>query len=94
MLVIDVGFAKSYQKETGIAGYTLLSNSYGLQLVAHQPFTSVTEAVQTGTDIISTRRLVEKVTHRKTVKETNIGREIVDEIADLTYLYDHFDRIN
>lgn len=94
MLVIDGGFAKSYQKETGIAGYTLLSNSYGLQLVAHQPFTSVTEAVQTGTDIISTRRLVEKVTHRKTVKETNIGREIVDEIADLTYLYDHFDRIN
>ena len=93
MLVIDGGFSKSYQKETGIAGYTLLSNSYGLQLVAHQPFTSVEAAVEKGTDIISTRRLVEKVTSRTTVKETNIGRQLMEEMADLTDLYQQFDTI-
>lgn len=93
MLVIDGGFSKSYQKETGIAGYTLLSNSYGLQLVAHQPFTSVEAAIEKGTDIISTRRLVEKVTSRTTVKETNIGRQLMEEMADLTDLYQQFDTI-
>ena len=43
VMVIDGGFSKAYQKETGIAGYTLIFNSYGLLLVAHEPFES-TEA--------------------------------------------------
>lgn len=38
MLVIDGGFSKAYQSTTGIAGYTLLYNSFGMQLVAHQQF--------------------------------------------------------
>jgi len=38
MLVIDGGFSKAYQSTTGIAGYTLLYNSFGMQLVAHQEF--------------------------------------------------------
>ncbi|MBF0699228.1 fructose-1,6-bisphosphatase [Streptococcus danieliae] len=38
LLVIDGGFAKGYQKKTGLAGYTLVSNSYGLELVAHKAF--------------------------------------------------------
>jgi fructose-1,6-bisphosphatase III len=35
MLVIDGGFSKAYQSTTGIAGYTLLYNSFGMKLVAH-----------------------------------------------------------
>ena len=31
---------KAYQKTTGIAGYTLVYNSYGLKLVTHLPFMS------------------------------------------------------
>ena len=38
LLVIDGGFSKAYQSETGIAGYTLIFNSYGLLLASHQPF--------------------------------------------------------
>ena len=38
LIVIDGGFSKAYQKETGLAGYTLIYNSYGLKLVSHQPF--------------------------------------------------------
>ncbi|MGX7329872.1 fructose-1,6-bisphosphatase [Enterococcus bulliens] len=90
MIVIDGGFAKSYQKETGIAGYTLLSNSYGLQLAAHQPFSSIEEAVLYGTDIVSTKRLVETVDNRTTVKETNIGHVLLLEMSDLETLYQHY----
>ncbi|EOT51435.1 MULTISPECIES: fructose-bisphosphatase class III [Enterococcus] len=91
MLVIDGGFAKSYQKETGIAGYTLLSNSYGLQLAAHQPFSSIEEAVLYGTDIVSTKRLIETVDDRTTVKETNIGTALTLEMKDLEVLYAHYE---
>ena len=46
MLVIDGGFSKAYQKETGIAGYTLIYNSYGLILAAHDPFESTEAAIE------------------------------------------------
>ena len=36
--MIDGGFSKPYHKVTGIAGYTLTYNSYGLTLTAHEPF--------------------------------------------------------
>ena len=39
-MVIDGGFSKAYQPETGIAGYTLVYHSRGFQLVQHEPFTS------------------------------------------------------
>ena len=45
LLVIDGGFSKAYQKETGIAGYTLIFNSFGLILAAHEPFTSAENAI-------------------------------------------------
>lgn len=90
LLVIDGGFAKSYQETTGLAGYTLLSNSYGLQLVAHQPFDSVEAAVVSGTDILSTKRLVEKVKERTTVKQTNTGQKILEEMATLEVLYQNY----
>lgn len=93
LIVIDGGYAKSYQKTTGIAGYTLLSNSYGMQLAAHQPFTSVADAVKNGTDIISVKRLVDEVIHRTKVKTTNTGVKICHEMADLSYLYQNFDKI-
>jgi fructose-1,6-bisphosphatase-3 len=36
MLVLIGGFFKAYKLKTGIAGYTLLYNSYGMQLVAYK----------------------------------------------------------
>lgn len=92
MLVIDGGFSKSYQKETGIAGYTLLSNSYGLQLVAHQPFSSVREAIEKNLDVLSTKRLVEKVENRTTVSQTNIGKQLIRERDALQYLNENYSK--
>ncbi|MGX7132661.1 fructose-1,6-bisphosphatase [Enterococcus songbeiensis] len=93
LIVIDGGYAKGYQKKTGIAGYTLLANSYGIQLAAHQPFTSVADAVTNGTDILSVLRLVAVAKKRTTVKDTTIGKTITQEIADLEKLYRQFDML-
>ena len=53
LLVIDGGFSKAYQPKTGIAGYTLIYNSYGLVLAAHEPFTSMEDTVLNETCIHS-----------------------------------------
>ena len=82
LFVIDGGFAKAYQKETGLAGYTLVSNSYGLQLIEHQPFESVEKAIKNEEDIISVTRIVEKA-ERKYIRDTDEGKRIKEEIEDL-----------
>lgn len=83
LLVIDGGFSEPYHKETGIAGYTLIYHSRGLQLVQHEPFTNMMEAVRTGSDIKSTTQLVEMRTQRVHVADTDKGMELKQQIADL-----------
>ena len=86
MMVIDGGFSKAYQPETGIAGYTLVYHSRGFQLVQHEPFTSIEKAVEEGKDIISTIQLVEMTDHRMLVKDTDMGAELQSQIDDLKEL--------
>jgi fructose-1,6-bisphosphatase-3 len=89
MIVIDGGFSKAYQSTTGIAGYTLLYNSYGMQLVAHQLFISKEEVLSNETDVLSVKRLVDEELERKKVRETNIGEELLQEISNLNSLREH-----
>ena len=92
LFVIDGGFSKAYQKETGIAGYTLIYNSYGLKIVEHEPFESVEKAVQEGKDIISSTRIVEdKSINRIRVKDTDIGKELQTQINDLKKLLNAYE---
>ena len=86
MMVIDGGFSKAYQPKTGIAGYTLVYHSRGFQLVKHEPFTSIEEAVAEGQDIKSTTQVVEMSAYRMHVKDTDIGKEITRQIDDLQLL--------
>lgn len=86
LLIIDGGFSKAYQPKTGIAGYTLIYNSYGLLLAAHEPFESVEKAVQSESDVHSHMVLVQHSVHRKTVADTDVGKEIRENIRDLTEL--------
>ncbi|MBQ4300051.1 MAG: fructose-bisphosphatase class III, partial [Lachnospiraceae bacterium] len=83
LLIIDGGLSKAYQPKTGIAGYTLIYNSYGLVLAAHEPFTSVEDAVERGSDIHSDRILVQKALQRKRVANTDIGIELKETVDDL-----------
>jgi fructose-1,6-bisphosphatase III len=89
MLVIDGGFSKAYQSTTGIAGYTLLYNSYGMQLVAHKQFNSKQDVLCNGTDVLSVKRLVDKELERKMVRETNVGEELLQEISILNSLREY-----
>lgn len=90
VLVIDGGFAKAYQKETGLAGYTLIYNSYGMILVAHEPFESAEKAILEETDIHSESMTVNRTIYRKYVGDTDIGREIKETIKDLEKLLEAY----
>ncbi|MFU8860797.1 MAG: fructose-1,6-bisphosphatase [Cyclonatronaceae bacterium] len=90
LLVIDGGFAKAYQNETGIAGYTLIYNSYGLLLSAHQPFESTQKAIEEEQDIHSTTKILERNSSRIRVCDTDSGREIRTRIEDLNNLLDAY----
>ena len=90
LMVIDGGFSKAYQPETGIAGYTLVYHSRGFELVQHEPFSSIEEAVSQGQDIKSTRSLVEMTNHRMHVKDTDIGIELQSQIDDLKELLEAY----
>lgn len=86
LLVIDGGFSKAYQPETGIAGYTLVYHSHGLQLVQHEPFQSRQKAIGEGQDIKSTTFVIEFNSQRMMVKDTDKGLELITQIEDLKKL--------
>ena len=90
VLVIDGGFSKAYQKETGIAGYTLIYNSWGMILAAHEPFTSTEDAITRETDILSDSILVKRTSYRKTVGDTDNGRHLQENIEDLKKLLEAY----
>ena len=83
LLVIDGGFSKAYQAKTGIAGYTLVSNSYGMRLVSHEPFESAEAAIRNESDIFSDSIIVETSNHRINVAHTDIGAELKESISQL-----------
>lgn len=86
ILVIDGGLSKAYQKETGIAGYTLIYNSWGMILAAHEPFTSTQDAITRESDILSDSILVKRTVERRTVAITDTGIKIKERIAELEEL--------
>ena len=86
LLVIDGGFAKSYRRQTGRAGYTLTYNSYGLILSANEPFDSRAEAIKQEKDIKYEIMVNAMETERKRVADTDIGRQLQEEIDDLKLL--------
>jgi len=90
LIVIDGGFSKAYQRETGIAGYTLISNSRGLLLAAHQPFESTQKAVSEEIDIDTETEIIHSNAFRMRVSDTDRGREIqaqIDELQELLHAY-------
>ena len=90
LLVIDGGFAKSYRQETGRAGYTLTYNSYGLILAANDPFDSKMKAIREEQDIKYDIMVNAKLTERKRVADTDIGKGIQKDINDLKMLLEAY----
>ena len=90
VIVIDGGFAKAYQKETGIAGYTLIYNSQGMHLASHEPFENTEKAIVEEKDILSTSTIVEKTKSRQLISDTDIGVQLKSQISDLKQLLDAY----
>lgn len=90
LLVIDGGFARAYQAQTGIAGYTLVYNSYGLLLASHEPFKSAQKAIEEQQDMHSKTIILETRAARIQVKDTDQGRQIQRRIADIQDLLEAY----
>jgi fructose-1,6-bisphosphatase-3 len=83
LVVIDGGFAKAYQQQTGIAGYTLVHNAYGRQLIAQQPFESKKKAIVEELDIAYSETILNQSPQKQKVKDTEDGEKIQEKINDL-----------
>lgn len=86
LLVIDGGLSKAYQSVTGIAGYTLIYNSHGMILAAHEPFESKEKAIHDNMDIYSKLTILENRSIRILVADTDIGAQVKKDIYDLELL--------
>ena len=90
LITIDGGFAKAYQKQTGIAGYTLIFNSQGMHLVSHKPFESKERAIREDLDILPTSVFIEKNQERMLVGDTDIGVGLKADIVTLKCLLEAY----
>lgn len=90
LLVIDGGLSRAYQNVTGLAGYTLLFNSHGLLLSAHDAFESIESAIKEEKDIHSTLDVVELAPKRLLIEDTDAGKEQAKKINDLKALLDAY----
>ena len=90
LLVIDGGLSKAYQKQTGIAGYTLLFNSHGLMLSQHDAFESIRSAVTKDMDIKSSFDVIDVAPRRLLIEDTDKGKRLQKKIDDLRALVDAF----
>ncbi len=88
--VIDGGFSKPYQEKTGIAGYTLIYNSHGIQLVEHDEFESREQAILSGSDIHSRTLLQDFSGHRIRIRNTDLGKELLQQVEDLKCLLEAY----
>ena len=86
VIMIDGGFSKAYQPVTGIAGYTLTYNSYGLTLTAHEPFGGAEDVIYNNKDIVSNQVAVRQSVNRIIVGDTDDGKRIKERIDDLKEL--------
>ena len=86
VLMIDGGFSKAYHEKTGMSGYTLAIDSHGSWLVQHEKFESKAKAIAKEMDILSDTMDVEKFDTRMYVRDTDNGRKLLEEVADLEEL--------
>lgn len=86
LIVIDGGFAKAYQDQTGIAGYTMIYDNHGKQIIAHLPFESTEKAIEEEIDILSSETLYSYSAKPLKVADIKDGDQIKELIEDLKEL--------
>ena len=94
LIVIDGGFCKAYHEKTGIAGYTLIYNSHGLRLCAHEPFDSIEQAIEERRDIHSEVTVFETRANRLLVRDTDTGKTLDKQLEGLKLLLEEYKKKN
>ncbi|KAF1299531.1 fructose 1,6-bisphosphatase [Enterococcus sp. JM4C] len=94
LFVIDGGLSKAYQETTGIAGYSLLNNSFGFQIVTHQPFHSIPQLLEERRDRTYLKKVIDAKVKRTLIKETTIGASIQEQCQVLTELLSYLKEKN
>ena len=89
MFVIDGGISKAYHKTTGIAGYTAIMTSKHMYLAEHQPYEPLRED---GTQVFHrpVMHLVDSVSERILIRDTDTGEELREQIRNLEALFDAY----
>ena len=83
LIVIDGGFCMQNHRKTGVAGYTLISNSHGMRLKTHHIHLGsydIHHDMQYDSTIIYTRQKQEMI------KDTKDGYQLIERIEDLKTL--------
>jgi len=88
LFMIDGGLSPAYQEKTGIGGYTLLYNSHGFFLTAHQPYG--TKNVNTSEAFCSHSVVRDHRNHRIRVFNTDTGFVIQKRIRELRRLISQY----
>ena len=91
LILIDGGMSTVYRKQTGIAGYTLIYNSYGLAITSHAPFESLSDIIEKNHEMMSQKYIVEKEDIRILIEDTDKGKNLLENVNDLKnlmFLYD------
>lgn len=86
LYMIDGGISKSYQKQTGIGGYTFIANSRYLALAQHMPLKAGGTACENSPKVM----VVEAIKERVTVKDTDTGAELSRQIEELSALLEAY----
>ncbi len=90
LVVIDGGFCKAYQPTSGIAGYTLIFNSWCFRIVSHQPFAGRQDAIANNHDIANSSDVFERLSSRMRISQTDIGRTLQAQSDDLCLLLEAY----
>jgi len=90
VIVIDGGFCKAYQPKTGIAGYTLIFDSYGMRIAAHEPFPGLEAAISNNSDILSQEEVFDAPQDRLKVGDSDVGKRLERKTQDLKKLLSAF----
>ncbi len=80
LIVIDGGLNPAYKSVTGIAGYTLIYDSYSLDIAQHERFISKQKIIDEEKDILFYTSVCDQHENRLRVKDTDTGKMIKEEI--------------
>ena len=85
-LQIPICFSISYSNYT----IKLVNNSYGFQLVTHQPFQNAQKVVEAPFAQTSLKKIIENVEQRTLIKSTSIGQILMAQQQELFALLHEF----